>query len=287
MPAERAPSADDENAPRPWSRDPQFEVLPLPGISDLAGAHLPAGARVTVTASPAQGLSATVTTAGELAGRGFTVIPHLAARMVPDERTADRIVERLGSAGVREVFVIGGDAPQPAGSFSDALDLLRVLPTDPALTIGIGAHPEGHPFLDDESADRLLRTKAEHASYMVTQMCFDATALLDWVRRIRAQGIVLPVRPGIAAPVGAVRLARLGARIGVGRSLRLLTSSSTGVRRMMGPRTWQPDELLDQLAPAYGDPELGLAGPHVYTFNALATVQDWWPTEAPHRPSAG
>lgn len=251
-------------------------MIPLRGIAEEAFARLPAGSRVTVTASPAQGLPATLEVAGELARHGFEAIPHLAARMLRDAGEVRERVAQLVDAGVSEVFVIAGDATRPAGELPGALELLELLSAAaPQLTVGVGAHPEGHPFLDDAAALRLLRVKAEHASYAVTQMCFDAAALLAWTHRLRDEGIMLPVRPGIAAAVSTARLVRIGSRIGVGRSLRLLGGEGSGMRRLLGPGRWDPGPLLDQLESASArDPELALRGPHVYTFNDLSTARD-------------
>lgn len=260
--------------PSPASRQAQFEVIPLPGIAERVLEHLPAGSRVTVTASPAQGLEATLEAATALAAGGMVAVPHLAARMVEGPDALERILERLGGAGIEELFVIAGDATPPAGPYDGALALLEAIATaGRGLVVGIGAHPEGHPHADPAAALELLRRKAEHASYVATQMLFSPDPLLTWVEQLRVSGIDLPVRPGVAAPASRTRLLRIGTRIGVGRSLRMLTAESSGVRRLLGPGHWDPDPLLDALAAA-GLP--GLVAPHVFTFNSLAETAAWW-----------
>lgn len=271
----KEPDAGPES-PAPEDLAPQYEVIPLRGIVEEVARQLPRGARVTVTASPAQGLPATLEVASALAQHGFHAIPHLAARMLRGADEVEELLGRLAEAGVAEVFVIAGDAPRPAGDLPGALALLEALSAaGSAMTVGIGVHPEGHPFVDEAEARRLLRAKAEHASYAVTQMCFAAAPLLEWTRGVREAGIALPVRPGIAAPAGTARLLRIGARIGVGRSLRLLTEAESGVRRLLGPGAWEPGPLRAELdAAAAAEPALALRGPHVYTFNALRTARE-------------
>lgn len=260
--------------PVPALRHAQFEVIPLPGVAERVLGHLPAGTRVTVTASPAQGIEATIEAALVLAGAGMVAVPHLAARMVEGPRALEQLLERLGGAGIDELFVIAGDASPPAGPYEGALELLEAL--DPArrgLAVGVGAHPEGHPHVSPAAALELLRRKAEHAEHLATQMLFAPEPLLDWVGQLRSAGIELPVRPGVAAPASRTRLLRIGTRIGVGRSLRMLTAESSGVRRLLGPGHWDPDPLLDALAAAEAP---GIVAPHVFTFNALEETAAWW-----------
>ena len=60
----------------------RYEVLPTATTEEKVLAHLPRDRVVTVTASPSKGLEATIDLAERLAGHGYTVVPHLAARMI-------------------------------------------------------------------------------------------------------------------------------------------------------------------------------------------------------------
>ena len=269
-----APGPGSSPLPDPAPQQAQFEVIPLPGVLEQVLEHLDPGTRVTVTASPAQGLDATIGTAIALARAGRIAVPHLAGRMVPGTRELEALLDRLGEEGIDQLFVIAGDAATPAGPYEGALALLEAL--DPArrgLSVGIGAHPEGHPFAEPGAALELLRRKAEHASYLATQMLFAPGPLVSWVGELRSAGIDLPVRPGIAAPASRSRLLRIGTRIGVGRSLRMLTAEGSGVRRLLGPGSWDPEPLLEELESAEAP---GIVAPHVFTFNSLAETAAWW-----------
>ena len=107
-------------------RRPRFEVLPLDGIEAQVREHLDTDARVTVTASPRRGLEATLELSERLAHAGYKVVPHLSARLVRDEPHLDEALDRLLEAGVRELFVPAGDAPEP-GAFHSAADLLQAM----------------------------------------------------------------------------------------------------------------------------------------------------------------
>ncbi|HEX5823296.1 MAG TPA: hypothetical protein VFY18_02450, partial [Candidatus Limnocylindrales bacterium] len=79
--------------------DPIFELLPLKNLADQVP-HLPPGARVSVTASPAKGIDATVDWAARLQADGFRAIPHLSARMVPDRARLAELLARARGAGL-------------------------------------------------------------------------------------------------------------------------------------------------------------------------------------------
>lgn len=253
------------------ARRPQFEVIPLPGVLDDVLAHLPPPVRVSVTSSPSQGQEATLALAEHLAAAGCTAIPHLAARRIRDAAEAREIAARLRAASITEALVIAGDPSTPAGELADALALMEALHGEaPQLVLGTVGYPEGHPYLDPLEEVALLRRKAEHASWVATQMCFTAGPVLAWARRLRTAGVDLPVRPGVPGPVGIGRLLRIGARVGVGPSLRMLHRHGTGMRHLTG--TWAPDALLAELYRSGTTGGEGLAGPHVYTFNVLETA---------------
>src|SRR5690625_3826013 len=145
---------------------------------------------------------------------------------------------------------------------------------------GLGDAPPGHSRSE-------LAQKSAHASYIVTQMCFEAAPLLAWISSVRDQGIELSVRPGVAGPVGLGRLLRIGTRVGVGTSLRMLGSQGSGMRRLVTPGTWAPEILLDDLTEAYADPRYGLDGVHIYTFNALEQTARWWDEHSDRRWHSG
>ena len=80
-------------------RAPTFELVPLKNALDQAG-FLPPGATVSVTASPAKGIEATVALCEQLQARGFRAVPHLSARMIRDRAHLSELIARLESAGV-------------------------------------------------------------------------------------------------------------------------------------------------------------------------------------------
>lgn len=253
-----------------------MEIFPSPSIEQRLDVLEP-GCYVAVTCSPARGVDVTLDLSEHLLARGFRVIPHIAAKMVRDHGHLQEIMRRLGDAGVDSIFVPGGDAPQPLGKYATALQLLRdIADFDHRLQhIGVAAHPEGHPAVDSESLLRELAAKQPYATYLVTQMCFDAAALAAWLRMIRARGITMPAWIGLPGVFDRAALLTASLRIGVGASLRLLRDRSRLIRRLLGPKIYRPDAFLRELAPRLAEPDLGIAGFHLFCFNKVEQSENW------------
>ncbi len=255
---------------------PRYEVIPVAGIEQKV-AGLPWGATVTVTASPRHGVDRTLDVSTALAARGYRVVPHLAARMVAGRGHLERLVQRLDGAGIREAFVVGGDASPPAGPFADAGDLLEELArlSHPFARIGVGGYPEGHPLIPDERLLEALLRKQPLASYVVTQLCFDADAYADWLRRIRAVGVDLPVVAGIPGVIERRRLAEVSLRSGVGASLRYLRTHGRQLGALTRTRRFDPTPLAEALTARVAAARLELDGVHLFTFNQVDATRAW------------
>ena len=154
-------------------RESYMEIFPTPTIEAKLGVLEP-GSYIAVTCSPTKGVDATLAMSERLAGRGFKVVPHVAARMVRDKAHLREIIARINDTPIVSIFVPGGDADKPVGRYDRALDLLRDLADidHRFIEIGIGAHPEGHPAASDKQLVEQLAAKQEYANYLVTQMCF-------------------------------------------------------------------------------------------------------------------
>jgi methylenetetrahydrofolate reductase (NADPH) len=254
---------------------PQFEVLPLPQAQREA-ARLPEPARLTVTSSPRQGPEQTIELAVALKALGHSATPHLAARLVRDRDHLDTLLRQLQTAGIDELFVIGGDIQAPVGEFSSADELLPLIRERPhgVRRIGIAGYPEGHPLIDRAVLDAAFERKAAIADYVTTQMCFEGDSLIRWIHGVRDRGIELPVLIGMPGVVDRRRLLEVSIRIGVGPSLAFVREQR-GIRHLL----WRPshalDELFDGIAPHIHDPTLRFGGFHYFTFNQLVDTWRW------------
>ena len=255
---------------------PRFELLPTKGAEEQAD-HLPRDAKVAVTCSPTKGIESTLRFSEKLLQRGFRVVPHIAARLVADRAHLEKILRWFDEHSLREIHVIGGDSTEPVGPYASAFELLSAMSRleHGVEEIGIGGYPDGHPLIDDEELDRALVDKQPFASYVVTQLCFDADAILAWISDIRHRGIRLPVYVGLPGVVDRKKLLQVSLKVGVGDSARFLKKQSGLVGMLLKPGGYSPDELVEKLAPYAGDGHYDIAGVHLYTFNQVESTERW------------
>jgi methylenetetrahydrofolate reductase (NADPH) len=255
---------------------PRFEVLSTPRAADLVAAHLPPGRMVTVPASATRGLEPTLALSVELAGLGYEVVPHLAARMVTGPGQLAEIVARLQQAGITRVFVPSGDAPQ-AGAYPDAVALLDGLAElgSPFASVGITAYPESHPTIPDDLTIQAMWDKRRHATEMVSNLTFDPRVIETWLARVRRRGVTLPLWLGVPGPVDPTRLLAIASKIGVGDSTRFLLKHRRTMVRLAAPRGFDAESFLRRLAPTLASDASLVAGLHLFTFNQVAETEAW------------
>jgi len=257
-----------------------LEIIPTSTILERV-AHLPRHSYVAITCSPAHGIDPTLELTAKLRAlpdeQRLKLIPHIAARMVRDRGHLREILARLDEMQVESVFVPGGDAPHPAGDYDCSLDLLRDMAEigHAIEDVGIAAHPEGHPLVDDAELLRLLREKQECATYLVTQMCFDSEVLVSWLHGIRDAGVTLPAWIGLPGVADIGKLLSLSLRIGVGQSVRVLKKQKGLLGRMVTARPYQPDDLLAGIQHHLGEADLNIPGFHLFSFNDVERTERW------------
>ncbi len=256
-----------------------FELVPIKSL-DVAVPALPTGAEVSVTCSPTKGIEETQRLTAQLQAQGFVPIPHFSARMVRDRSHTVELAAWCYELGLKKIFIVGGDAEVP-GDYLGAVEFLTdFLTTDHGVdTIGVTAYPDGHAFLSDEKLRWALHEKqrllaeAGIDGYCSTQMCFDPDAIAKWLRVEREMGLTLPVHLGISGVVDKTKLLTMGARLGIGDSLKYLRKNMSAVVKMMTTISYDPNDLLLPLSSDLLD--FGVTGMHVFTFNQAESTNTW------------
>jgi methylenetetrahydrofolate reductase (NADPH) len=253
---------------------PRFEIIPMKGVEQQL-AHVPPDAVVTVTSSPTKGTEATLALAERLRGSGHgRVVPHVAARLIGDRIELKDLLQHLTDVGIDEIFVVAGDADEPAGPFEGTVDLLRAMADiGHSLRVGITGYPESHAFIPDDTTISAMHAKEPYADHIVSQICYDPAATARWITAVRARGTRLPIYVGLPGAVDFARLLRISKRVGIGDSMRFLRKQWATVARMVGG--YQPDDLVNGLLPTVADPAMGIAGWHLFTFNEIRRTAAW------------
>ncbi|MFK7916611.1 MAG: hypothetical protein AB8G14_00920 [Ilumatobacter sp.] len=266
--------------------DAKVELIPMKSLERAVG-ELQPDSNISMTCSPAKSIDATLDETERLLAAGHRVTPHISARMVESTDHLLRIHDRLGVLGVREIFVVGGDA-DPPGCFFDAIEFIDAfiaLDDSPRSTgrhvdhIGYTSYPDTHPFITNDQLHAALHIKQQmilesgRTAHVSTQMCFSADQIRSWLTNERAAGLTVPVHLGVPGVIDKTKLMSMGVRLGVGTSLRYLSKNKKAIGKLMTQRSFEPDMLLKPLA---RDLErLGIGGIHLYTFNQVAATETW------------
>ena len=187
------------------------------------------------------------------------------------------ILKNYSDGGVQNVMALGGDIPDDpdlvVSEFAHAIDLVELAREVGEFSIGVAAHPQGHPRSPDLASDRRhLARKLELADFAVTQFFFQAHEWTHLVEDLAGRGVTKPVLPGIM-PVttlgGIARMATMGAVVPAVLVERLEAASTRGgapaVRAEgINAATELCAELLDANAP----------GVHFYTLNRSTATRE-------------
>ena len=147
-------------------------------------------------------------------------VPHIICGGFSKQETENALID-LQFLGIDNVLALRGDAIKTEASFNPdpdgnayAIDLVQQIhsmnsgkyleedvknmePTN--FCIGIAGYPEKHFEAPNIKSDlKYLKSKVEAgAEYIVTQMFFDNNKYFDFVDRCRAEGITVPIIPGL------------------------------------------------------------------------------------------
>jgi len=180
-------------------------------------------------------------------------------------------------AGIENLMALGGDPPSDPGAgpgeLAHAIELVRLAREIGGFSIGVAAHPAGHPSSPDLVTDRdRLAEKLSVADFGVTQFFFEASAYDSLVADLAARGVDKPVLPGIM-PVTSLRsvprMATMGAPVPGWMVARLEAAAAAGgdeaVRREGIAIT---TDLCRSLV------ERGAPGLHFYTLNRSSATRE-------------
>jgi methylenetetrahydrofolate reductase (NADPH) len=248
-----------------------------------AADRLDPGTEVSLAWIPRSNPMDMIAPAASLKRAGHIPVPHVGARHLESAAQLQRLAGRLRDAGVDRILIIGGDRAQPAGPFDSSLAVMQtgVFQRIGITRMAVGGFPEGNPHIPQKILDEALEQKVSLARNeglrlsIVTQFCFKAEPVMAWVRGVRARGIDVPIRVGLAGPAGLLTLMRYAVRCGIGESLHVLKENPAFAKILVERG---PESIIRGLAASIGEGDsrqLGIAGLHFYIFGGFRKTMDW------------
>ena len=174
-------------------------------------------------------------------------------------------------------MALGGDPPADPdggpGELAYATELVELARAIGGFSVGVAAHPSGHPRSLSRASDRdFLAAKLEQADFGVTQFFFEASEYEELVADLDERGVRVPVLPGILPVTSLGTMGRLG---GMGAAApdwmqdRLRAADERGGTDAVRKEGVQlATELSDQLL------SFGVPGLHFYTFNTSSATRE-------------
>src|SRR3984893_4173305 len=158
--------------------------------------------------------------AGMLRTTTLTPMAHLICVAHTRLELAEILVD-FRKSGIENLMALGGDPPTDAdaieGELAHAIELVELARAVGGFSIGVAAHPAGHPRSPDLDTDRRhLVRKMELADFAVTQFFFEADDYLRLVDQCARLRMHKPVVPGIMPVTNLAsipRMAQMGAAV--------------------------------------------------------------------------
>ena len=248
---------------------------------------LPKQTRVYVAHLEKENIETMVKTAKRLSDEGFTVMPHIPARIVKDKATlSDWISMYQNEAGVTEALLLAGGSAKPVGDYDSSIQLIESGLFDKAgfKRLHIAGHPEGSKDIDPDggfkNVSKALSWKQEYSNRtdasmaIATQFCFDADIVRTWANKIKEDGIDIPIHIGVAGPAKLQTLLKFSVECGIGASMKVLTKRAKDITKLLLP--YKPTAMLEKLAEyKSGDPDLNIKQVHFFPIGGIKQTTDW------------
>jgi methylenetetrahydrofolate reductase (NADPH) len=265
-----------------------IEVIPRSAAKiESFASVLPKNTRVYIAHIQNEEIEAMIATAKRLHDEGFTVMPHIPARMIKNKAMLhDWISMYQNEAGVDEALLLAGGSTKPIGSLDSSIQLIESGLFDKAgfKRLHIAGHPEGCKDIDPDGGIKNVsealswkqefskRTDASMA--IATQFCFDADVVKQWADNIKKDGIDTPIHIGIAGPAKLQTLLKFSIECGIGASMKVLTKRAKDLTKLLLP--YEPTKILQDLSEYKSkDPQLNIEKVHFFPIGGIKKTVDW------------
>ena len=148
---------------------------------------------------------------------GLTAMAHLVCTGTT-QLELEETLRHMQANGIDNILALRGDPPKGAtdwtpveGGFEHANELAAFVRERFSLGLGGACYPEKHHEAPSLAADiQNLRLKVEAGvEFLITQLFFDNDKYWSFVERVRAEGIDVPVVPGVMPVLNLTNLQRI------------------------------------------------------------------------------
>ena len=207
--------------------------------------------------------------------RNTSITPMAHLVCVGHER--GELVEILGdlqSGGIENLLALGGDPLEDGspGELRHAIELVELARATDGFSIGVAAHPAGHPNSHDLSSDRReLVRKLQLADFAITQFFFHASEYESLRDDLARAGMHKPVIPGIMPITNISSVARMAQLSGYAVPPDIVAAVEGA-----GPGPKDVRRVGVELACRLSSDllELGAPGLHFYTLNRSSATRE-------------
>jgi len=212
----------------------------------------------------------TVKIAAEVQNCGITALAHLTCVSSTKQQVAD-VLEQLKANRIENILALRGDIPQSAdfpspAHYHYANELIQEIKAQGDFCIGAACYPEGHVECEHKDDDiSYLKQKVESGcDFLTTQMFFDNNLLYNFLYRILAKGISVPVVAGVMPVTNSNQIKRICSLSGTALPTRFKTivdkfSDKPQAMRQAGI-AYATDQIIDLISN-------GVNSIHLYTMN--------------------
>ncbi|CAG2140084.1 5,10-methylenetetrahydrofolate reductase [Cupriavidus campinensis] len=215
----------------------------------------------------------------EIQRDGIEAAPHLSC--VGSTRDSIRqILKTYRDGGIRHIVALRGDMPSgmgEIGEFRYANELVEFIRAETGdwFHIEVAAYPEYHPQAKSprHDLDNFVRKVRAGADSAITQYFYNADAYFRFVDEVRAQGVDVPIVPGIMPITNYSQLMRFSEMCGaevprwVAKRLESFGDDRESIRAFgLDVVTGLCERLL----------AAGVPGLHFYTLNAAGATKAVW-----------
>uniref|UniRef100_A0A1A9W1W7 Uncharacterized protein n=1 Tax=Glossina brevipalpis TaxID=37001 RepID=A0A1A9W1W7_9MUSC len=127
------------------------------------------------------------------------IAPHLSCYGLDTKRLNEFI-----KLNFTNIVIVRGDQYDNEQEFKYASQLVAQIKREcqDSITIAVAGHPEGHPSISTMQEDMkfLVEKISVGADLIITQVCFNAQSLIDFIKTCRLNSINIPIILGIFVP---------------------------------------------------------------------------------------